>query len=312
MTLVQLEYILALNTWRHFATAAEKCNVTQPTLSMQIQKLEEELNMQLFDRSKQPVVPTQAGYQVIEQAEKIIAESNKLYEMVHQSRGVITGELRLAIIPTLAPYLLPLFLKSFSIKYPHVRLTVHEMMTDIIITRLKEGKLDAGILVTPLQEQGISESVLFYEEMLVYVSKQNEAFKKQYLVPQDIEADKLWLLEEGHCFRSQIVNLCELQKKSRTATNFEYEAGSIETLKKMVELNDGITIIPELATYDLSGRNMRLLRQFKHPVPMREVSIVTHRNFVKKQIIEALKRQITDTLPEKIKNNKAGRLVNVK
>lgn len=312
MTLVQLEYILALNTWRHFATAAEKCNVTQPTLSMQIQKLEEELNMQLFDRSKQPVVPTQAGFQVIEQAQKIIAESNKLYEMVNQAKGIITGELRLAIIPTLAPYLLPLFLKSFSKKYPHVKLTVHEMMTDMIITRLKEGKLDAGILVTPLQEQGISESVLFYEEMLVYVSKQNEAFKKQYLVPQDIEADKLWLLEEGHCFRSQIVNLCELQKKSRTATNFEYEAGSIETLKKMVELNDGITIIPELATYDLGGRNMQLLRQFKQPVPMREVSIVTHRNFVKKQIIEALKRQITDTLPEKIKKNKASRLVNVK
>jgi len=311
MTFVQLEYIVAVDTWRHFATAASQCFVTQPTLSMQIQKLEEELGFKIFDRSKQPVVPTEAGLEVIEHARRILQERNNLLETVQLKKGVLTGELRIGIIPTLAPYLLPLFIQPFTKKYPSVKLVVHEMMTDLIITRLREGKIDAGILVTPLQEPGISEHVLFYEELMAYVSKQNAVYEKTYVLPQDIDPNKLWLLEEGHCFRSQIVNLCELKKMSRENSHFDYEAGSIETLRRMVEMNDGITIIPELATLDMPARQQQLIRHFRKPAPMREVSLVVHRNLVKQRLIKVLRQQILDTVPEKVRKNKTPNIVPV-
>lgn len=311
MTFIQLEYIVALDTWRHFATAAEKCFVTQPTLSMQVQKLEDELGVKLFDRSKQPVITTEAGKAIVDQARTILGEKNQITEIIQQQKGVLTGELRIGIIPTLAPYLLPLFVQSFNQKYPKVKLIVNEMMTEFIVSRLREGRIDMGLLVTPLQENGIKEHVLFYEELLVYVSPRNAAYKKQYVLAQDIDPDKLWLMEEGHCFRSQIVNLCELRKASETGSLFEYEAGSIETLRRMVELNDGITILPELTTLELSQRQRRLIRQFRKPAPMREVSMVVHRDFVKKRLIEALKEEIIAAVPEKIKKNKNQHVVRI-
>ena len=311
MTFIQLEYIVALDNWRHFATAAAKSFVTQPTLSMQIQKLEEELGVKIFDRSKQPVITTEAGAAIVDQARKILSEKNVINEIIQQKKGVLTGELRIGIIPTLAPYLLPLFVKSFNTKYPNVKLIVNEMMTEFIVARLREGRIDAGILVTPLQENGIKEHVLFYEELLVYVSRKNATYKKHYLLAQDIDPNKLWLMEEGHCFRSQIVNLCELRRASESATHFEYEAGSIETLRRMVELNDGITILPELTTLDLSAKQLQLIRQFKKPAPMREVSIVVHRDFVKKRLIEALKEEIIAAVPDKIKKNKNEYVVKI-
>jgi len=304
MTFVQLEYIVAVDTWHHFAKAAEHCYVTQPTLSMQIQKLEKELGVKIFDRSKQPVVSTEAGAAIIEQARKILAERDFMQDMVQAKKGVLTGELKLGIIPTLAPYLLPLFIPSFTKKYPMVKLTINEMTTEFIISRLREGRIDAGILITPLNENGIKEHPLFYEEMMAYVSRKNSAYKKNYVLPQDIDPNKLWLLEEGHCFRSQIVNLCELRKASREGSHFEYEAGSIETLKRMVELNDGITIVPELATFNLTNKQLELIRHFKKPSPMREVSLVTHRDFVKKRLIDAVKKEIEESIPEKLRKNK--------
>ena len=311
MTFIQLEYILAVDTWRHFARAAEHCFVTQPTLSMQIQKLEEELDIKIFDRSKQPVVPTDAGAELISRARKILAGRDDLLESVQEQKGLFSGELRIGIIPTVAPYLLPLFIRSFSKKYPSVRLVVHELMTDSIISRLKEGRIDAGILVTPLQEDSIKEMVLFYEELLVYVSRKNSMYPKTYILPQDIDPNKLWLLEEGHCFRSQIANLCELKKMRRENSRFDYEAGSIETLRRMVELNDGITIIPELATLDLPTREAQLVRHFKKPSPMREVSIVVHRNFVRKKLIEVLQQEILLAIPDKIRKNKSINVVGI-
>ncbi|HLG39383.1 MAG TPA: hydrogen peroxide-inducible genes activator [Chitinophagaceae bacterium] len=311
MTLVQLEYIVALDRYRHFSAAASHCFVTQPTLSMQIHKLEEELGIKIFDRSKQPVIPTEAGAEVIEHARRIISERDQLHEMIHTKKGVISGELRVGIIPTLAPYLLPLFVHRFTEKFPNVKLIVNEMMTDLIISRLREGTIHAGILVTPLQEYGIKEDVLFYEELLVYVSKNNDDFRKNYVLAQDIDPNKLWLLEEGHCFRSQIMNLCELQKASKEGHSFEYEAGSIETLRRMVELTDGITILPELATMDLNAKQQQQLRLFKRPAPMREVSLVVHRDFVKKRLIEILKKEIIAAVPEKIKKNRNSNVLPV-
>jgi LysR family hydrogen peroxide-inducible transcriptional activator len=304
LTFVQLEYIVAVDTWRHFATAAEHCFVTQPTLSMQIHKMEEELGVKIFDRSKQPVIPTETGLEIIEQARRILSGRNGILELIQEKKGQVTGELRIGIIPTLAPYLLPLFVQKFNKKYPGIKLVVQEMLTEYIVTRLREGRIDAGLLVTPLQEKGIRESVLFHEELLAYVSRKNAAYKKTYVLAQDIDPEKLWLMEEGHCFRSQIMNLCELRRASEMMTHFEYEAGSIEALRRMVELNDGITILPELATIDMSNRQLELIRHFKKPAPMREVSIVFHRDFVKKRLIEALKEEIIASIPDKIKKNK--------
>ena len=311
MTFVQLEYIVAIDTYRHFANAAAKCFVTQPTLSMQVQKLEEELGLKIFDRTKQPVVATEAGAAIIEQARKILGEKNMIEEIVQQKKGIITGILKIGIIPTLAPYLLPLFIQQFIRKYPLVKLVVTELTTELIVAKLKEGKIDVGILVTPLDEKGIKEQPLFYEEMVAYVSKKDKAFQKTYMLAQDIDPNHLWLLEEGHCFRSQIINLCALRKASAEGGHFDYEAGSIETLRRLVEQNDGITILPELATLDLTNKQLQLVRHFKQPAPMREVSIVLHRDFVKKRLVELLKQSILDSLPEKIKMNKPRNIIAV-
>lgn len=304
MTFVQLQYIIAVDTYRHFASAAKHCFVTQPTLSMQIRKAEDELGVKIFDRSKQPVIATELGAELIEQARKIMSEKNVLDELVQHRKGMITGELKVAIIPTLAPYLLPLFVQRFTKKYPLVRLVVNELTTGSVLAHLRSGRVDMGILATPLQEPGIKEHVLFYEELLAYVSKKNDAYKKSYMLPQDIDPDKLWLLEEGHCFRSQIVNLCELRKAGRESGHFEYEAGSIETLRRMVDMNDGITILPELATLGMIQKQLGQVRYFKKPAPMREVSIVVHRDFVKKKLIEILKDEIIASIPPKVLANK--------
>lgn len=304
MTFTQLEYIVALDTHRHFAAAAEQCYVTQPTLSMQINKLEQELGVKIFDRSKLPVLPTTAGIEIIEKARKLVADRDELLEAIQSKKDVVKGELRIGIIPTLAPYLLPLFVQALTKRFPDLKLKIAELTTQTLINHLREGRIDVGILVTPLQEAGIAEDVLFYEELVAYVSKNNSAYKKQYVFSKDIDPDKLWLLEEGHCFRSQIVNLCELRKKTKGGSHFEYEAGSIETLRRMVDMHDGITILPELATIDMTTKQRQNLRYFKSPAPMREVSMVVHRHFVKKKLIEVLKQEILKAVPEKIKKNR--------
>jgi LysR family transcriptional regulator, hydrogen peroxide-inducible genes activator len=309
MTITQLEYVVAIDIHRHFAMAADHCHVTQPTLSMQVSKLEQELGLKIFDRSKLPVVPTEHGKEIIAQAKRILAEVSVIGDIVQNKKGIFQGQLKVGIIPTLAPYLLPLFVKSFAKKYPQVKLIVNELTTDILIERLREGKVDAAILVTPLQEAGFREYVLFYEELLVYVSKKNQLFNKEYVLSKDIDPSKLWLLEEGHCFRSQIENLCELKKVAKEGRLFEYEAGSIETLRKMVEINDGITILPELATTDLRSSQLQLLRKFKSPAPMREVSLVVQRDNMKKKMIDLLKQEIIDSIPEKIRANKKGNVI---
>jgi LysR family hydrogen peroxide-inducible transcriptional activator len=309
MTITQLEYVVAIDIYRHFAMAADHCHVTQPTLSMQVNKLEQELGIKIFDRSKQPVVPTEHGKEIISQAKRILAEVSVIGDIVQNKKGVFAGQLKVGIIPTLAPYLLPLFVRSFAKKYPQVKLIVNELTTDILIERLREGKVDAAILVTPLQEAGFREYVLFYEELMVYVSKKNQLFNKEYVLSKDIDPSKLWLLEEGHCFRSQIENLCELKKVAKEGRLFEYEAGSIETLRKMVEVNDGITILPELATTDLRSSQLQLLRKFKSPAPMREVSLVVHRDNQKKRMIDLLRQEIIDSIPDKIRANKKGNVI---
>ena len=275
MTIQHLQYILAVDAHRHFAKAAEKCFVTQPTLSMMIQKLEEELGVKIFDRSKQPVVPTEAGEIVLRQAKIILQEATRMKIIVSEIKGELKGELKLGIIPTVAPYLLPLFLNSFLKKYPLLKIKITELTTQQIIDRLKDHHLDAGILATPLHNNSLNEQPLYYEQFVVYASPNEKLMKKKFLLPGDIDTNHLWLLEAGHCLRTQVLNLCELRKKELETSNLEYEAGSIETLKKIVDFNDGITILPELALKELSEKDMKNVRHFKPQVPVREISIVT-------------------------------------
>lgn len=299
MNFQQLEYIVAVDSYRHFGKAAQACFVTQPTLSMMIQKLEEDLGGKIFDRSKKPVVPTETGVLIIHQAKKVLRESEVLREIVQQQKTTIEGQLKLGIIPTLAPYLVPLFIQSFLKKHPDIYLRIAELTTLQIIAKLKKGELDAGILVTPLQDAAIKERTMFYEPFWVYSS---HSYKKKYLLPDDIDPNELWLLEEGHCLRSQILNLCELRKQSNHL--LQYENGSIETFKRLVENKKGITILPELATLGLSKKQRKLLKPFKSPTPVREVSLVTHQNFIKERMIEALQKEILSTIPAHLKDKK--------
>lgn len=295
MNLQQLEYIVAVDQHRHFAHAAEACFVTQPTLSMMIRKLEDELDTRIFDRSRQPVVPTETGVQIIEQARRVLRETAMLAEIVERRKTDPEGTLQIGIIPTLAPYLVPLFIRSFLVNYPKVQLKIAEHTTDVLLDLLKRGQLDVGILVTPLNQPSFRETPLFHEALLVYSSHDHD---KQFILPEEIDPNELWLLEEGHCFRSQILNLCELRKKP--FDNLDYAAGSIETLIRLVETQKGITVLPELATKGMSLSRRRRLVPFAPPVPVREVSLVTDRDHVKKHLIDLLQQEILSNLPREI------------
>lgn len=300
MTLVQLEYIIAVDTYRNFVTASQKCFVTQPTLSMQIQKLEDHLGIKIFDRSRQPVVPTEIGEQVIAQARVILGESMQLKEVIKVFNNELSGELRVGIIPTVAPYLLPKVIPGFAKKYPNVQLMIWEYTTDEIIKNLRVGLLDCGILATPLNEQNLNEAPLFYEKFVVYLSESSELIKKEEVDYADINFDELWLLNEGHCMRNQVLNICHKKKAGLNTKQFEYNTGSIETLKRMVDLNSGITILPELSLNDLSSEQLCRVRNFTDPNPVREISLVTHRNFLKRGVIKALEKEILETVPDEM------------
>lgn len=311
MTLTQLEYIVALDNYRHFAKAASACFVSQPSLSMQVQKLEDEIGVSLFSRTNFPIEPTEVGMLVIAQAKKILAEVSHIPQLINQHKKILSGTIKLGIIPTLAPYLLPLFLHSFITKYPDVQLTITELTTDKIVSGLRNGTLDAGILATPLQIDGMEEDVLFYEEFVAYVSRKEKLFKKKFLLADDIDVNQVWLLEEGHCLRSQVINLCALQKSSAMEKHFQYETGSIETLKRFVELHEGITLLPELATLDLSASKKQLLRYFKTPAPVREISIVTQKSFIKRKLLDLIKSEILLNLPISLRKKKTQQIVAV-
>ncbi|WP_395627689.1 LysR substrate-binding domain-containing protein [Daejeonella sp.] len=310
MTLVQLEYIVALDTYRSFGIAADKCFVTQPTMSMQVQKLEEELGTKLFDRSKQPITPTDIGIEVVEQARTILKESYKLKELINNQRNVVSGELRIGIIPTMAPYLMPQIISAFMKKYPEVQLVIWEYMTDKIVSELKNGLLDCGILSTPLEDKSLQESPLFYESFVAYLSKSSPLTHKKNLQASDINLDDLWLLNEGHCMRNQILNICK-RKKTNESRAFEYNTDSVETLKRMVEMNKGITLLPELSISDFSVKQLDRIRYFKSPQPTREISIVTHRNFLKRRLIMALEKEILEAIPKRMRNKNKKEILEI-
>ncbi|MCO6488001.1 MAG: LysR family transcriptional regulator [Phaeodactylibacter sp.] len=296
MTLQQLEYVSAVATHRHFARAAEACFVTQPTLSMMIRKLEEELGVSVFDRSRKPVALTPVGRMVLERARKILKEAEGISELARAYKGHIEGTVNMGIIPTLAPYILPLFARPFLEKYPGVKLKIWEYTTEQIVRHLRVGTLDVGLMATPVNHPGIEEHPVFYEPFVVYTTN---TYDKEFLLPRDIDPNQLWLLEEAHCFQSQVINLCELRQKS--SQRLDYEAGSIETLIQLVDSQQGITILPHLATLPMPKRQRRRLKPFLPPAPAREVSLVVYHGFARDRMLEAVRKAIVEALPPGLK-----------
>ena len=307
ITLTQLSYVTAVAQTRNFGLAAKSCFISQPTLSMQIQKLEDDLGVTLFDRSKKPVEPTAIGQRIIEQAQVVLQEAKRIEELIKEEKGEISGEFKLGIIPTLAPYLLPLFLEKFTITYPAVNLIVEEMQTQKIIKMLKEDKIDAGILVTPLNHKGIVEWPLFNDPFLAYLAPKHPLLSLSQVSDKDLSLDDIWLLNEGHCFRDQAIEICKRVKgKGSKNKNLTFESGNLETLKRLVDQNFGYTLLPSLAILGMpASEQKKKVRFFKSPAPIREVSVVYSRNYLKKSIIEALHKEVVSTLPRELKKPKS-------
>ena len=303
MTLTQLSYIVAVDRYRHFATAAEKSYVTQPTLSMQIHKLEDELGITIFDRSKSPVVPTEIGEKIIREAKEVLKQSKHIEDIASISEDGLRGTFRVGIIPTIAPNLLPLFLRSFTKKYPDVKLIIEEVVTDELLQLLDEDLLDVGIIATPVDQGHIFEEDLYYEPFIGYISQSHPLVEKEKISVSDLDITNLWLLNEGHCFRDQTVKLCKKQRRETlNHPQIEFESGNLETLKQLVEQNFGMTLLPYLAKNQLEERCIKAhLRYFEDPVPRRKVRIVYGREYLKKNIISAFKEEILQAIPKEVK-----------
>ncbi|MGL4993521.1 MAG: hydrogen peroxide-inducible genes activator [Bacteroidales bacterium] len=298
MTLQQFEYILAVDHHRHFAKAAEHCFVTQPTLSTMIHKLEEELGVKIFDRKQQPVCPTPIGVQIIEQARVILSQVNQIPEIINESQGSISGTFKLGILPTIAPYLLPRFFPNLSKIYPSLDLRVIEMKTSEIKHSLLTGDIDAGIVANLSDMDSFNKTTLFFEEFFAYVAADLTLSQRDLIRSSDLSSEELWLLDEGHCFRDQLVRFCQL--KGGQASQVAYTLGSMETFMRMVESGRGITFIPELAVAQLSPTQKALVRPFAIPTPAREIIILTNTNFIRHTLLEKLVQQIQTSVPKEM------------
>ena len=307
ITLTQLEYIVAIDEYRHFATAAEKCFVTQPTLSMQIKKLEDELGVIIFDRSRQPVVPTDLGAKLIEQARMTLSATQRIKEIIQEEQQEVEGTLKIGIIPTLAPYLLPVFIGPYIRKYPAVKVEVEELVSEEIIRRLKRDILDVGLFVTPYHDEKIVERPVFYEEMLVYAHPDCELLKKKEVGHEDIVTSDIWMLGNGHCFRNQVVNLCEMSASQHKNLPFEFESNSLETLMRIVDVEGGF--IPELALQYMSPEKKKQVRSIANTKPLREVSVIYSRHFTKQRLITLLCDEIKSVVPAHMLKRDRGMIV---
>lgn len=303
MNIQQLEYIIAVDNNRHFAKAAEASFVTQPTLSMMIQKLEDELGVKIFDRSQLPVQPTEIGVLIINQARVIISQVKQIKEIIQEEKGVVQGTFRIGIIPTIAPYLLPKLMQSHEENGYNIELAIEENTTDQIIEKILNGTLDGGILAGPLHNDKIKEHPIYWERFYAYVSpRETSLYAKKELEEDDLNINRLWLLEEVHCFRSQILKICNLRKRKSSHNLFTYEAGSISTLINIVDNNSGLTIIPEMAIEELNEKQKRNIRPLKNISPVREISLVTRKEFLRERVLNIIIEDVKKAVPPELLN----------
>lgn len=303
MNIQQLEYIIAVDNHRHFAKAAEASFVTQPTLSMMIQKLEDELGIKIFDRSQLPVQPTAIGVQIINQARVIVSQVKQVKEIIQEEKGIVQGVFRIGIIPTIAPYLLPKMMKVHDENGYDIVLVIEETTTGQIIEKLMNGALDGAILATPLKHEKIAEYPIYYERFYAYVSpRETSLYAKKELEEDDLNINRLWLLEEVHCFRNQILRLCSMRKRKSSHSLFSYEAGSINTLINIVDNNSGLTIIPEMAIEDLNENQKRNVRPLKGISAVREISLITRKEFLRERVLDIIISEVKKAVPHELLN----------
>jgi LysR family hydrogen peroxide-inducible transcriptional activator len=299
-SLTQLEYLLAVDKYRHFGKAANACHVSQPTLSMQLQKLEEEYDITFFDRSKQPILPNPEALPLIEQARVILREYSKLKHMTQDSQTELSGEFKLGIIPTVAPYLLPRFLGRFATDHPKVHLNIREMTTPQIIDALDRDEIDAGILATPIEIPTLDERPLYYEPFYLYTSKTHPLSKLKNVSEEDLTANGVWLLTEGHCLRTQVLKLCAARKSSGVFKNVSLESGSMEMLIELIDEGHGYTLLPAMAARRIPDAKRSQLKEIRGPIPTREISLVFRRSQYKQNLLKSLSEAVKKQLPKEV------------
>ena len=305
ISLTQMKYVLAVDEHKSFQKAAEVCHVTQPTLSMQIQKLEDQLEMSVFDRSKKPIETTPSGHQMIIQMRKVLREAEQLEFLLESEKSLIRGPFKLGIIPTIAPYLLPRFATAVADSYPELELTIEELQTEQIIQALESSRLDAAILATPLHNKGLTEDLLYYENFVFYGHTRHPLHERKSIKKKDLTSNDVWLLNQGHCFRDQVLDLCHSSRsKDSKYSNLIFESGNLETLRKFVDKGVGYTLLPRLALPDQLSKWPKQAKAISQPEPVREVSLVFLKSFFKAGIVEAIKEEILKALPKDI-NKKA-------
>lgn len=307
MNIQQFQYILAVAELRHFEQAAEKCFVTQSTLSTMIGRFEEEVGIRIFDRKTKPMSVTQEGEKIIQQLRIILKEIDSLGNIMQEMKGEMVGELRLGVIPTVAPYVLPLFLSKFANAFPKVKVIVEEMTTPEVQKGLKSRTLDVGIVAIPLTDDELQEYPLYKEAFLLFDCYSKKRVKSMAM--EDIDYEHLWLMQEGHCLRTQVEQICELSNScTSSALNFEFKAGSIDSLIRFTKANKGITLLPYLATLDLTAADRVRLASFKNPIPVRSIGLVVHKHFVKKRMLEELQSIILTYVAPQLPNVTEERL----
>ena len=300
MTITQLKYTLAVAEHGNFTTASEKCFVTQPTLSMQVQKLEEELGVTIFNRSTKPLQVTEVGEKVLNQARKIIEESTRMNDVISEEKGIIGGTLKVGIIPTVTSTLLPLFLNIFTKKHKNVDLKIEEFNTETIVQKLEDNSIDCAIAATPLSNDKVIERPLYYEPFVAYVPKHHSLSGNKYLEIDDLTNGDLLILQDGHCFRNQVLNLCSLEDLNK---QYELKSGSFETLINLSNNGPWMTIIPYLHSNNLSPKNIENIIPFQDPAPAREISMIYSKSQLKLPVINALMSNISSVIRGQIKYN---------
>ncbi len=310
MTLVQLKYVVAVDTYRHFAIAAEHCFVTQPTLSMQISKMEKELDILLFDRSKHPVEPTEIGARLIKQARVILQEASRIDDIVRGSKATLSGDFRLGIIPTVSPNLLPRFLRAMTEKHPEIKLKVEELTTEQIISKLDKDQLDAGIMATPLDDNRLIELPLYHEPFMAFIPTDHRLENEDFILHSELKIGDMLLLKNGHCFRQHVINLCGSAFPDHPNHDaFEFESGNFETLIRLSMQGFGMTLLPYLTALDLPEEQKKFLKPIEHPQPTREISIVYNKAQLKLGLINLLAEEIKGRLPKKLLQTESGNTI---
>lgn len=306
-SLTQLEYIIALDQARNFGRAAELCNVSQPTLSSQIQKLEDELNLVLFDRNKQPTIPTEHGQEIIEQARVILNEYRRLILMAQKKTESFEGEFVLGVIPTVAPYVVPALIRDFNKLYPRVGLVVEELSTSEIIDQLDREKIDAGLLATPLGLSRIEEDPIYYEPFHLFVSEEHP-YSQMARVPENLlNAEELWVPSQEHCLRQQALAVCKTKNNENVGyPGIQLKRGSLETIIEIVEMGKGYTLLPQMAAELAKSRRYRgRVIELAKPSPAREISLVYRRGHLKQGILKALRLTLESSLPKEVAKEKS-------